>query len=116
MTVPSEPARDVVAGHRLVPRDDILNGSGQDMAVVREAGGEGRTVVENVLGHVLGESQLSLEGFDFGPVLENLLLLLGEGEVLALAHLFHGGREAKGRERLGFGKCCCRTLRVLQWG
>lgn len=102
VAVPAEAARDVVAGHRLVARDDVLDGAGEYVAVVREAGGEGGAVVEDVLGEVLGESELSLEGFDFGPVVENLLLLLWEGEVLALAHLFHGGRrETKGRG-LGF--------------
>ena len=97
MAVPAEAAGDVVAGHGLESRDDVLDGSGQDVAVVRETGGEGRAIVEDVLGLVLGASQLGLEGLDFGPVLQDLLLVLWEGEVLALADLFHGGI-AHGRE------------------
>lgn len=50
MAIPSESTGDVVAGHGLVPGDDVLDGSGEDVAIVREAGGEGRAVVEYVLG------------------------------------------------------------------
>lgn len=78
MTVPSEPAYHVVAPHGLVPRDHVLDGPGENVAVVREAGGEGGAVVEYVGREVLGAIKLSLEGFDFVPVLEDILFLLWE--------------------------------------
>ena len=49
MVVPVEEAGGVVVGHGLESRDDALDGSGQDMVVVRETGGEGRAIIENVL-------------------------------------------------------------------
>lgn len=67
MTVPSEASGHVVAGHALVPRHNVLDGPGKDVAIVGEASGEGRAVVEDVLGQVFGALQLGLEGLDFGP-------------------------------------------------
>lgn len=67
VTVPAESARDVVTGHGLVPRHDVLDGAGEDVAVVRETGGERRAVVEDVLGEVLSSFELCLEGIDLSP-------------------------------------------------
>lgn len=89
MAVPAEAARDVVAGHGLVASDDVLDCAGEDVAVVREAGGEGRAVVEDVLRHVLGEGELGFEGIDSGPEFENGVFLLWECEVLAFANFLH---------------------------
>lgn len=75
MAVPAESTRDVVAGHGLVPRHDVLDGTGEDVAVVRETGGERRPVVEDVLGEVLGSLELSLEGIDLSPEREYILFL-----------------------------------------
>lgn len=48
MAIPAETARHVVACHGLVASDDVLDGAGEDVTVVREAGGEGRAVVEDI--------------------------------------------------------------------
>jgi len=53
VAIPAEAARDVMAGHGLVARDDVLDCAGEDVTVVREAGGEGRAIVEDVLRLVL---------------------------------------------------------------
>ena len=47
--VPAEAALDVLAAHRLVTRDDVLDVTGEQVAVVRQAVGEGRAVVEDEL-------------------------------------------------------------------
>lgn len=94
VAVPAEAAGDVVAGHGLVAGDDVLDGAGEDVAVVGEAGGEGGPVVEDVLGHGLGALQLGLEGGNLLPPLEDALLLAREGEVLPLADVVHGGGQA----------------------
>lgn len=89
VAVPAEAAGDVVAGHGVEAGDDVLDGAGEDVAVVRETGGEGRAVVEDVFGLILGAGELGLEGLDVGPEGEDGFLLLWEGEVLALAHFLH---------------------------
>ena len=48
---------------------------------------EGRAIVEDVLGLALGAAELLLERVDRLPVLEDVLLLPGEGEVLAFNHV-----------------------------
>lgn len=55
VAVPAEAARDVVASHGLVARDDVLDGTGEDVAVVGQAGGKWGPIVEDVLGFVLGQ-------------------------------------------------------------
>lgn len=67
VAIPAEPPGDVVAGHRLVARDDVLDRTGENVAVVGEAGGERRAVVEDVLGEMLGAFELGFEGIDFVP-------------------------------------------------
>ena len=47
--VPPEPALDPAAAHRLVARDEVLDVAGQQVAVVRQAVGERRPVVEDEL-------------------------------------------------------------------
>jgi len=49
VAVPSRAAGDVVSGLAGVAGDDVLDGSGEDVSVVGEAGGEGRSVVEGEL-------------------------------------------------------------------
>ena len=80
--VPAEAALDLLAPHRLVARDDVLRVAGQQVAVVREAVGERRAVVEDelVLAVLAG-----LAGLDAGaervvrlPELEDPLLQVGE--------------------------------------
>ena len=47
--VPAEAALDAAAAHRLVAGDDVLDVAGEQVAVVRQAVGEGRAVVEDEL-------------------------------------------------------------------
>ena len=47
--VPAEAALDPLAAHRLVARDEVLDVAGQQVAVVRQAVGERRAVVEDEL-------------------------------------------------------------------
>ena len=56
-----------------------LDGAGGDVAVVRHAGCEGRTVEEGVVGFSLGEFELLVECVGFLPELVDLLLLFGNG-------------------------------------
>ena len=46
---------------RTLPRDDVLDGAGQDVAVVGQAGGEGRAIEEGEPRLVLALLQGSLE-------------------------------------------------------
>nr|POE82187.1 hypothetical protein CFP56_62945 [Quercus suber] len=80
MAVPAEAASDVEAVHGLVPGDDVLDGAGEDVAVVRESCGERQTVVENVLRRVFGPAELSLKGLDLCPEAEDFLLVIREGK------------------------------------
>lgn len=96
MAIPSEPARDVPPQHRLVAGDHILDGAGEYVAVVGQARGEGRPVVEDELLASLRAAELLGEGVDRRPQLEHPLLMRREGEVLPLADVLHsllsGGR------------------------
>ena len=49
VAVPPGPALDVLAGHDGVAGHDVLDGAGKDVAVMGQAGGEGRAVVEGEL-------------------------------------------------------------------
>ena len=55
-----------------------LDGSGQDVAVVRQARGERRSVVEGVARPVPGLLQTGLEGLQFLPQPQDLLFLRRE--------------------------------------
>ena len=46
-----------------------LDGSGSDVTVVRQTGGEGGTVIERVEGLALGELKLLLESVNLLPIL-----------------------------------------------
>ena len=55
-----------------------LDGAGSNVAVVGEAGGEGRSVVEGELGLALALLQLLLKRVDFRPVRKHALFLSRE--------------------------------------
>ena len=74
--------------------NDVLDGAGEDVAVVRESDGEQRIVVENVLQRVLSPFELSLEGLDLRLEANDFLLMFKEGEVFAFTYFFHCGRGA----------------------
>ncbi|EYU46175.1 hypothetical protein MIMGU_mgv1a009767mg [Erythranthe guttata] len=67
VAIPSESPGHVMTRHGLIPGHDILDSSGQNVPVVREASGERGSVVENVLRQILGELELGFEGIDFIP-------------------------------------------------
>ena len=74
--------------------DDVLDGAGEDVAVVEEYNGERQTVIENILRQVFGPFELSLEGLDLCPKAEDFLLVFREGKVFAFTYFFHCGRSA----------------------
>jgi len=55
MAIPVEAVGDVVGDHGVVVRDDVLDGADENVVVVREVGGKGRAIVEDVLGLVFGQ-------------------------------------------------------------
>ena len=59
VAVPAEAPLDPAAPHGLVAGDDVLDVAGQQVAVVGQAVGEGRAVVEDVL--VVGRPRCSTE-------------------------------------------------------
>lgn len=48
MTVPAKPSVHMKAALVGKPGHNVLDGSGQDMTIVREAGGKGRSVIKRV--------------------------------------------------------------------
>ena len=99
--VPAEAALDALAAHRLVARDQVLDVAGEQVAVVRQAVGERRAVVEDELVRaVLAGVALvdaGLEGAVLLPEREHPLLDLREprarghaaGVVLRVGHRRH---------------------------
>src|SRR5690606_16546033 len=116
--VPAEAAFDPLAPHRLVAGNDVLDVAGQQVAVVRQAVGERRAVVEDVLVVAVRARVPRLDGGLEGavalPVRQNVPLQRGERR---LGGDLVGGLVADGR--LGIHpvcssrKCpCCRTGRT----
>ena len=66
--VPAEAALDLVAAHRLVARDQVLDVAGEQVAVVRQAVGEGRAVVEDELVAAVGAGVALLDARPEGVV------------------------------------------------
>jgi len=62
--VPSESALDVKALLRPVSWDDVLNGRGEQVAIVRQARRKGRSIVEGIEG--LADGQLDLTVCEHG--------------------------------------------------
>src|SRR5699024_5636487 len=92
VAVPAEDARDVVAGHGAVARDDVLDVASEQVAVVRQAIGERRTVVEDVFLVALAVVKAGLEGVVLLPVLQ--YLFFHGWEVAAPAAHVHAGVDA----------------------
>ena len=82
VTIPPGASIDVMSGHARVASHDVLDRAGEDVSVVREAGGEGRAVVERVLLVATFEAQSVLggEGRLAGPFGADVLFGLGEVE------------------------------------
>lgn len=82
MTIPAEAPLHVEAALVGVPSDDIFDGAGQNVAVVRKTGGERRSVVEGEARPTLGLSQAGLEGVDVLPQRQHPQLFIWEADVL----------------------------------
>ena len=78
MAVPSEPSRNIVSSLSGVPANDVLDGSGCDVSVVRSSCGERRPIVESVRRKVFGLLQLQLESVDLRPVFQGVFFLQRE--------------------------------------
>lgn len=76
--IPAKASLDVVALHGPVTRDNILDGGGQKMAVVRQTGCKRRTIIEGISRASFGQFNLSQEGIDFPPSLDDGLLFFRE--------------------------------------
>ena len=72
MGVPAEPALNLVAAHRAVTRDDVLDVAGQQVTVMRQSIGERRAVIEDVLGGLFAALDTRPEGVVGGPVVQHL--------------------------------------------
>ena len=95
MTVPSEAAVDLVASHRLIPRDNIFDITGQQVAVVRQSVGERRAVIEHelIVGALIDRA---LECTGLFPTIENPRLDSGEvGFVDGWIRLIRGIRHSR---------------------
>ena len=64
MSVPAETTLDVVSLHRPVTGNDVLDGRGKQVTVVRGAGSEGRAIVEGVGLLLRRQFELSLESIN----------------------------------------------------
>jgi hypothetical protein len=68
-----------------------LEGACQQVAVVGQARGEGRPIIEDILGQALGAAQLLLEGVEVVPEAQNGLFFGGEMVFLPLLNCLHRG-------------------------
>mmetsp|Transcript_26727 Transcript_26727/g.33313 ORF Transcript_26727/g.33313 Transcript_26727/m.33313 type:complete len:503 (-) Transcript_26727:26-1534(-) len=78
VAIPAKAALHVVAFHSGIPRHNILDGAGGDVAVVRQSSSEGGAIVEGEFRLALAELELLLEGINLLPVGEHVLFLGGE--------------------------------------
>ena len=82
VTVPPEPALDVVTSLGGPAADHVLDGSCCDVAVMGSSGCEGRSIVECVRLEAFGLFELLFEGINFGPILKCGFFLFREVESL----------------------------------
>ena len=87
VAVPTEDAGDLLALHGLIARNNVLNVARQQVAIVRQAVGEGRAVVEDVFLVALAGANGFVEGAVLLPVLQNVLFECGEGGRAAIGHI-----------------------------
>lgn len=79
VAVPTPATFHATTAHGVVAGNDVFHGSGQNVAVVWEARGEGRAIVEDVFFRALALLDGAEEGVVGFPEGENLLFELGEG-------------------------------------
>ena len=70
--VPAEAPLDLVAAHGAVARHDVLDIAGEQVAVVRQAVGERRPVIEHVFRRVVAALNAGAEGVIGRPVVQDL--------------------------------------------
>ena len=82
MRIPAKAALHVLAAHRLVAPHHVLDVAGQQVAVVRQAVGKWRAVIENELVGAVGAGgtvvNRCLEGAVLFPIRQHLLFHLRE--------------------------------------
>ena len=84
--IPTEASLHIMALHGPVPRDDVLDRRGEQVAIVGQAGREWRAIVEGVRFLAARELDLRLEGFDGLPAREYGFFFFREVD-----RHFHGG-------------------------
>mmetsp|Transcript_37061 Transcript_37061/g.94824 ORF Transcript_37061/g.94824 Transcript_37061/m.94824 type:complete len:440 (-) Transcript_37061:3-1322(-) len=82
VAVPAEPPLNVIAALVRMAAHHVLDGTGQDVPVVRQAGSEGGPIVEVERLLALRLPQALLERIDIFPILERGLLFLREARFL----------------------------------
>ena len=75
VAIPPEPAADVVATHGLVAGNDVLDGAGEEMAIVGQPRGEGRPVIKHIFRGAAPLFQRPLENMLGIPKLQDFLFL-----------------------------------------
>ena len=98
--VPAEAAIDLVAAHRAETRDDVLDETGQQVAVVGQTVGEGRAVVEDELLGALALGDRGAEGVVGPPELLDGVLERGQvrrGDERVSADRVDHGTDLRGR-------------------
>jgi len=114
VAVPAEATGDLVAPHRLVAGDDILDVAGQEVSVVGQAVGEWRPVVERELDFVGAGVYRGGKGALGRPALEGPLLDGGEvglADVGVRLFSVHDRMQANGASGLGRGRVGAASLR-----
>ena len=89
VAVPAETALDVLATHRLVARHHILDGSGEQVAVVRQPGRERRAVVEDEFIAAAALFERFVKNFRLLPEFEDFALQLREVDLIGNCLKFH---------------------------
>ena len=114
VAVPAEATGDLVAPHRLVAGDDILDVAGQEVSVVGQAVGEWRPVVERELDFVGAVVYRGGKGALGRPALESPLLDGGEvglADVGVRLFSVHDRKQANGASGSGRGRVGAASLR-----
>jgi hypothetical protein len=87
--IPSESSFDMMSGRIGVTRHHVLDGTQEQVSVMRQTGGERRTIVESefaislaLLEPLLAQLLTGLERVNGSPEFENLFVVRGEGDGL----------------------------------
>ena len=101
MAIPAETTINDLAAHRLIARHQVLHEAGNEMAVMRQAVGEGRSVIEDEFRRALLATVLdrAFENRVLLPPRADRFLNLGEGR-----RRLGGGIDGL---RLCHGECLC---------